>query len=1061
MQGNAKEMRVLIQKYNRLQIQISHLLSFVCLLFVIKNAFAQASFPDIVKNKQGHLVLVSDDLGNQIPDFSYAGYMASEKQIPLVEPKIFVSVEQGDATKKIQAAIDYVSQLKPNASGFRGAVVLEKGIYEVNGSLQINHSGVVLRGSGKAENETLLLGTGINREAIVKITGVDDRKYLDTLNFEVQLTPLGAQKIQLVDPSQLKTNDEITIELPLTNYWIDTLNMNAFGGETGWIGWKPRDWQMTWNRRVTAIRGSDVFLNAPLTMPLDKNFGNPRAVLYTWEGRIENIGVENLTIQSAYDNMNPKDEQHRWFGITMENVKNAWVRQVHFKHLAGGAVNLLNSSQQVTVEDCVATAPISEIAAYRRHTFYTEGQQTLFQRCYSEYGYHDFAVGGLGTTGPNAFIQCESYLPFNNSGTIGSWATGVLFDVVNIDGNALRFNNREQAGRGAGWTAANSVIWESSASRIDNYSPPTSNNWAFGVWGGTMTGNGHWKDVNTHISPRSLFYALLEKRLGQLPVPPHLLKIGTEPSTSPTIELAAKLTKEALNPHQNLLGWINEVSKQNAIPVDTAKLKSVDDLDWKTESERRNHAKITIKNGWLTHDGKVVTGRRNQVSWWRGSLRNYDINNAKPHITRFVPGKTGKGFTDDFQELTQSLRNSNSVAVEHNYGLWYERRMDDHQRTRRLDADVWPPFYEQPFARSGQGLAWDHLSKYDLTKFNAWYWNRLRQFAAIAGEYGIVLIQQHYFQHNILEAGAHWSSSPWRAANNVNNTGFPEPPPYAGEKRIFMADQFYDVSHQNRKMIHQGFIRKSLENFHNQSNVIHLTSAEYTGPLSFMEFWLDEVKKYKKEYTENSIIGLSATKDVQDAILADANRENTVDLIDIRYWYYRSDGSVYAPQGGKNLAPRQHARKMKQGLENDTQVYRAIREYHEKYPKKAILYSTKNASRFGWPVLMAGGSLANIPKVNISGFYEALTDMKINTNLDYKSSYWGLEQIGERYLIYLKNTKTFDLDLSGYQGLFQLFWIDTKTGAVISSSNLSGDQKHVLSAPQPHKNKLAAFITKI
>ena len=43
----------------------------------------------------------------------------------------------------------------------------------------------------------------------------------------------------------------------------------------------------------------------------------------------------------------------------------------------------------------------------RRTTFYTLGQQTLFQRCYSEQGIHDFAAG-YGAAGPNAFVQCEA-----------------------------------------------------------------------------------------------------------------------------------------------------------------------------------------------------------------------------------------------------------------------------------------------------------------------------------------------------------------------------------------------------------------------------------------------------------------------------------------------------------------------------------------------------------------------------------------------------------------------------------------------------------------------------
>jgi hypothetical protein len=99
-----------------------------------------------------------------------------------------------------------------------------------------------------------------------------------------------------------------------------------------------------------------------------------------------------------------------------------------------------------------------------------------------------------------------------------------------------------------------------------------------------------------------------------------------------------------------------------------------------------------------------------------------------------------------------------------------------------------------PFARSGseKELAYDGLSKYDLTKYNTWYWNRLKQFADVADQKGLVLLHQNFFQHNIIEAGAHYTDFPWRTANNINNTGFPEPVNYAGDKRQFMAEQFYD-----------------------------------------------------------------------------------------------------------------------------------------------------------------------------------------------------------------------------------------------------------------------------
>ena len=103
-----------------------------------------------------------------------------------------------------------MGHLKPNASGFRGAILLDKGIFKISGTLYIKNSGVVLRGSGNAENETILLGTGVEREAIISVLGIDDRTYQDTLDFNTAYTPLGTQKIQLKNTSKLKISDAVS-----------------------------------------------------------------------------------------------------------------------------------------------------------------------------------------------------------------------------------------------------------------------------------------------------------------------------------------------------------------------------------------------------------------------------------------------------------------------------------------------------------------------------------------------------------------------------------------------------------------------------------------------------------------------------------------------------------------------------------------------------------------------------------------------------------------------------------------------------------------------------------
>ena len=1046
-----------IQLKNIISLQKDKIiLSGFAVLFSISSSVAQNTFPDITKTKEGKLERTTDTKGNQIPDFSFAGYKASSIAIPNVAIKAFVAYIDGDATKTIQAAVDYVARLKADKNGFKGTVLLDKGIFKISGEINIKESGIVLRGSGSGNNGTILLGTSINRKAIINVSGINNRVFKETTEIANNYTPLGATVLSVKNANSFKKGDHIVINTPISKKWIDLLSMNDFGGESGWIGWKADDFVIRADREITNVQGNKITIDAPLTNALDEELSKSTVVSYIWSGRINNSGVENLTLKSDYDTTNPKDEQHRWYGIAIENAEDIWVRQVNFEQFAGGAVSILKTAKRITVEDCLALNPISEIAAHRRNTFYTEGQQTLFQRCYSEFGYNDFVVGGYATAGPNVFLQCESHQPYSFSGSVGSWATGILFDVSLIDGNAISFKNKEQDARGLGWNAANSVIWETSASKIENYNPPTANNWAFGVWA-QWAGNGNWKDVNNHISPRSLFYALLEQRLGKLPMDAQIMDLGSEPSSSPTIEQAKELTAEAYKLNETLKEFIGKASVRNPIAIAYAKAKRIEEVKSAIVANS-NTDKITITNGLLASSKGVITGEVIDVPWWRGSLRESEIAKSRPHITRFVPGHYGMGYTDNLEETVNYLVENNKSAIDHNYGLWYEQRMADHERIRRMDADVWAPFYEQPFDRSGQGIAWDHLSKYDLTRFNAWYWNRLKTFAELAGQKNKILLNEAYFQHNILEAGAHWSSSPWRPANNINTTGLPEPPPYAGDKRIFLAEQFYDVKNADIRKLHVAFIEKNLENFKDNANVLQLTSAEYTGPLTFMQFWIDVIANYEKSNQNESKIALSATKDVQDAILNDAARAKTVDVIDIRYWYYKEDGTLYSPEGGKNLSPRQHARKMKTGKETDDQVYRAVREYREKYPEKAVLYSTMGAPRFGWAALMGGASLANVPKIELSAFHSALTGMKFAEGTTFSDKLWKLENKGNSYLFYLKNEQDVSIDLSNHKGTFEVYAINASNGSFTKKVNISGGKKVVI--PQAEIKEKVLFVVK-
>lgn len=989
----------------------------------------------IFKGKDGKLAYTPDAQGNRVPDFSFAGYMAGEKPIPLASVKVVVPVKSGDATLRIQSAINYVSKLPLGKDGLRGAVLLEKGKYEVDGTLTIATSGVVLRGAGMSDQGTVIQAGGLDRIGVIRILGKNNRKEESPVAITDSYVPVNAFKITLASTSGFKVGNNITVHRPSTKNWIDDLHTEHFGGGITSLGWKAGQRDVYWDRKITAINGNVLTLDAPLTTALEAKYGGATLSKYTWEGRISQSAVENLKLVSDYHKENLKDEYHRWTAICIENVQDAWVRQVVFEHFAGSAVNVLETAKRITVEDCKSLAPVSEIGGERRYTFLTTGQQTLFQRLYSEYAYHDFAVG-FCAAGPNVFVQCQSYLPFSFSGAIDSWASGVLFDIVNVDGQALSFMNRGQDGQGAGWTAANSMFWQCSAARIDCYQPPTAQNWALGNWA-QFAGNGYWDQSNEQIQPRSLYYAQLKDRLGDgVDARTFLLAVETEASSSPPVDVAQKLTKLSVKPALTLAEYIDLAAGRVNLSAVAAQVKSIDQIGIDKVKPIQSAGEMTIQNGWLVRGNKLVVGDRQDVPWWNGSARPYGLKDTKFHITRFVPGRSGNGLTDDLDQITDSMQSGNVKILDHNYGLWYDRRRDDHERIRRMDGEVWAPFYELPYARSGQDKAWDGLSKYDVSNYNLWYWDRLKQFANLADQKGLVLIHENYFQHNIIEAGAHYVDFPWRTANNINSTGFPEPVPFAGDKRIFMAEQFYDIGNAHRKAIHIAYIRKCLENFNGNTGVIQLIGAEFTGPLHFVQFWIDTIKEWEKETGKHPVIGLSVTKDVQDAILADPERAAVIDLIDIRYWHYQADGTAYAPLGGQNLAPRQHARLLKPKKTSFDEVYHAVSEYKKKYSQKAVIYSGDSFDSFGWAIFMAGGSLSNIQGFN-SSFLSRAATMSPFLPAGRSAKQYGLADEGKAYILYNASTEAIELDLSKASGKFSLKVMNAKNGQLLKEEKIN------------------------
>ncbi|HSY16995.1 MAG TPA: DUF6298 domain-containing protein, partial [Candidatus Acidoferrales bacterium] len=438
---------------------------------------------------------------------------------------------------------------------------------------------------------------------------------------------------------------------------------------------------------------------------------------------------------------------------------------------------------------------------------------------------------------------------------------------------------------------------------------------------------------------------------------------------------------------------------------------------------------------WLVCDGKLLTGGIQEVNWWKGNMLPTDAGNYGVNLSRYAPGRTGAGFTDDLDAVAAGMVANGLTALDHHYGLWYDRRREDHERVRRMTGDVWAPFYEMPFARSGSGKAWDGLSRYDLTKFNPWYWARLQQFADICDRRGLVLFNENYFQHNILEDGAHWVDGPWRSSNNINNTGFQEPP-FEIEKRTVMADQFYDVTNAVRRKLHAGYIRQNLDSFTNEANVIQFTSAEFTGPVAFEQFWIDTIGAWEVETGRHPLIALAAPKNVQDAILADAKRAAVVDVIAFRYWWL-TDKGLFAPDGGENQSPRQFFRQWKGGQPTDENLAAMTAEYRAKFPAKVVMAAGEQGMTLehaGWAYLCAGGSMPRLPKGTDGKLLAAIPQMQPWAAAS-QGGRRALREAGKQMLVCGGGST---LDLSGETGTFRLNLVNVRTGTVTRGETVAG-----------------------
>ncbi|PKL87324.1 MAG: peptidoglycan-binding protein [Ignavibacteriae bacterium HGW-Ignavibacteriae-2] len=546
----------------------------------------------------GKLVYVKDIEGNRIPDFSFVGYKNGNDTIPYVPVVKTISPISGDNTSHINSAILELAAIPLNSAGIRGALLLEPGIYEVKNIIYIQFDGIILRGSGDGSDpsaNTIIYATSTSQKHVIRAGGGSESKWSNQTagsktNIVSDSVLVGENEFEVEDVSSYKVGDNIIIYHPCTEEWLKSIDYGGThptesGAEPGIdIPWTVDEQPLIFNRFITAIDGNKITIDVPVYNHLIRSLSQSYIYKFTRTGIRTNIGIENLRVDIKTKNLTT-DEDHAEDAINIIQAEDCWVRNCTALHFTVSGFKTATATR-ITIENCKALDPVSEITGGNRYNFntYTASQQILFKDCSATNGRHHYVSNGMSWTSGVVFYNCTSSGAYTSSEGHRRWSMGFLWDNhTELDGPRAGVNprllglyNRGHYGTSHGWSIANSVAWNCDVKNgeLIVQKPPTAQNYGIGCTGKKIAGSGeatfnepagYIEGSNTPgLNPQSLYMAQLADRQNAVVS----VDQKTDGLAGPNDFRVYNNYPNPFNPSTNLLFDLPKMSKVNVTVVD-------------------------------------------------------------------------------------------------------------------------------------------------------------------------------------------------------------------------------------------------------------------------------------------------------------------------------------------------------------------------------------------------------------------------------------------------------------------------------------------------------------
>jgi len=295
----------------------------------------------------------------------------------------------------------------------------------------------------------------------------------------------------------------------------------------------PQTWiaagsEILTDRIITAINGSHVFIDAPLTDSFDSQYLSPpggSVSTYTFAGRISQVGVEHLRVVAPPTTVTSPLYQF----ATVSSVENGWMRDLNIQDTEN-TFQISNNNKQLTFDSINVVHTIAQTNSAAPADFALSGTQILV---------NNSSVTGHGNTWPfvtqaqvtGPVVILKGSADDRGFGAHQRWATGLLCDMCQFpssytgDKTGIAYGNRGNFGSGQGWSAGWSVAWNVTTTYFLVQAPAGATNWCIGCTGtelseaapggdGTLLPNGIFDSPGAPVTPGSLYLAQLKQRLG-------------------------------------------------------------------------------------------------------------------------------------------------------------------------------------------------------------------------------------------------------------------------------------------------------------------------------------------------------------------------------------------------------------------------------------------------------------------------------------------------------------------------------------------------------------------